>query len=103
MAFGRFGGGVFAITSFFVVGMRDIHVFDFMHFPNCSTCEMYDYILAVFFNMCYNKVAYVYICSKPIGVEDDDALIYPLPSTSIAVNLSLIFFATTLEFSISFW
>ena len=52
--------------------------------------------------MCYNKVAYVYICSKPIGVEDDDALIYPLPSTSIAVNLSLIFFATTLEFSISF-
>ena len=35
------------------------------------------------------------------GVDEDDALTYPLFSTSTMVSLSLIFLATTFEFSIS--
>ena len=44
-----------------------------------------------------------YICSKLSGVDDEDVVIDTLLSISTNVSLSLIFLATTLEFSINFW
>ena len=71
------------------------------YFQIVTLREVFCYILATFLLICKYSVAY--ICSKPIGVDDDDEEITDkLPSTSIKVNLSLIFFATTLEFSINF-
>ena len=46
-----------------------------------------------------------YICSRLSGVDDDDNVVVTekLLSTSTDLSLSFIFFATTFEFTISFW
>ena len=63
----------------------------------------YDDFAFIFLNWLHVMVVSIYgIGSKSIGVERDDELTDILPSTSSKVNLSFIFFATTLEFSISF-
>ena len=77
----------------------------YVHVSACETVSFINFLLekplmSIFRD--YIALCDSYICSKLIGVDDEDALTDILPSTSTNVNLSLIFLATTFEFSISF-